>query len=114
MRRIALDLWAETFAQAASASKRFRGSTPEETVGWLYGIARRPLAGHYRCGTAERRALDRLKLERPPADPELLAEVALVASGRIKSAQRVTPVCISPLRSESSHATSTCSCCSSS
>lgn len=74
--QIALDLWAETFAQAASSSKRFRGSTPEEAAGWLYAIARRQLAGYYRRGTAERRALARLKLERPPADPELLAEVA--------------------------------------
>jgi RNA polymerase sigma-70 factor (ECF subfamily) len=37
--------------------------------------ARRQLALYYRRGYAERRALDRLKLERPPADPGVPAEI---------------------------------------
>ena len=73
--QIALDLWAETFAQAAAGRTRFRGSGDDEAAGWLYGIARRQLAMYYRRGRCERRALDRLKLERPPADPGLLASI---------------------------------------
>jgi RNA polymerase sigma factor (sigma-70 family) len=73
--QVALDLWAETFAHAAAARGRFRGAGDDEAAGWLYGIARRRLALYYRRGKSESRALDRLKLERPPADPGLLAEI---------------------------------------
>ena len=73
--QVALDLWAETFAHAATGRRRFRGGTEDEAAGWLYGIARRRLAHYYRRGHAERRALDRLQLERPPADPGLLSEI---------------------------------------
>ena len=73
---VALDLWAETWAQAAAARQRARARSPEEQAAWLYAIARGQLAGWYRRGTAERRALDRLRLERPAAAPELLAEIA--------------------------------------
>lgn len=71
----ALDLWAETFAQAVAGSRRFRGGTDEEAAGWLYGIARRQLALYHRRGSAERRALDRLRIERPAADEATLAEI---------------------------------------
>lgn len=74
--QIALDLWAETFAQAVASQRRFRGRTDEEAAGWLYAIARRQLALYYRRGKAEQRAVERLKLEREPASPELLAEIA--------------------------------------
>jgi RNA polymerase sigma-70 factor (ECF subfamily) len=72
---VALDLWAETFAHAAAGLTRYRGGGDAEAAAWLYGIARRRLALYYRRGHAERRALERLKLERPPADPEVLAEL---------------------------------------
>jgi RNA polymerase sigma-70 factor (ECF subfamily) len=74
--QIALDLWAETFAQAVAGGHRFRGRTDEEAAGWLYAIARRQLALYYRRGKIERRGLQRLHLEREPASPELLAEIA--------------------------------------
>lgn len=72
---IALDLWAETFAQAVASHRRLRGRTDEEALAWLYGIARRQLAHYYRRGTIEQRALGRLRLERPPAGPQVLAEI---------------------------------------
>jgi RNA polymerase sigma factor (sigma-70 family) len=74
--QIALDLWAETFAQAVAGSHRFRGRTDEEAVGWLFTIARRQLALYYRRGRIEQRAVARLQLEREAASPELLAEIA--------------------------------------
>ena len=72
---VALDLWAETFAQAVAGHHRFRGTSEAEAAAWLYTIARRQLALYLRRGSAERRALEKLGLERPPADQELLAEI---------------------------------------
>jgi RNA polymerase sigma factor (sigma-70 family) len=72
---VALDLWAETFAQAVAGREKFRGTTEAEAAGWLYGIAKRQLALYFRRGHAERRAMERLGLERPPADLQLLAEI---------------------------------------
>ena len=72
---VALDLWAETFAQAVAGHHRFRGTSEGEAAAWLYSIARRQLALYLRRGSAERRALEKLGLERPTADEELLAEI---------------------------------------
>ena len=47
---VALDLWAETFAQAVASSRRYRGKTEAEAAGWLYTIAKRQLALYYRRG----------------------------------------------------------------
>src|ERR1700755_2858986 len=73
---VALDLWAETFAQAVAGRGKFRGGPDEEAAGWLYGIAKRQLARYFRRGYAEQRAMQKLGLERPPADEELLADIA--------------------------------------
>ncbi len=71
----ALDLWAETFAQALASRGRFRGGSEEELAGWLYGIAKRQLWVYHRRGRAEQRALQRLGLQRPAADSGLLEEI---------------------------------------
>lgn len=71
----ALDVWAETLAQAFKGRGSFRGSTDAESAAWLYTIANRQLAGYYRRGYAERAALDQMKMERPPADQELLTAI---------------------------------------
>jgi RNA polymerase sigma factor (sigma-70 family) len=73
--QVALDLWAETFAAACAGRHRFRGRSSQEGAAWLYGIAHRQLATYHRRGAARQRALHRLGLERPPADPELIAEI---------------------------------------
>jgi RNA polymerase sigma factor (sigma-70 family) len=72
---IALDLWGETFAQALAGRGRYRGGSEEEAGAWLYGIARRLLAGYYRRGSAERRAMLRLGIERPTIDSDTEAEI---------------------------------------
>jgi RNA polymerase sigma factor (sigma-70 family) len=72
---VAMDLWAETFAQATLSAPRFRGATPADAAGWLYAIARHQLALYQRKGAAEDRALRKLGLERPPAGPDVLAQV---------------------------------------
>lgn len=73
---VALDLWAETFAQAVRSRRRYRGTTDEEARAWLYAIARGQLTRYYRRGRAEHRALQRLGIERPPADK--LVELELI------------------------------------
>jgi RNA polymerase sigma factor (sigma-70 family) len=72
---VALDLWSETFAQALAGRRRYRGSTEAEAAAWLYSIAKNQLARYLRRGYAERRAMQKLGLERPPADEELLADI---------------------------------------
>jgi DNA-directed RNA polymerase specialized sigma24 family protein len=72
---VALDLWGETFAQVLAGRGRFRGATEEEAGAWLYGIARRQLARYYRRGSAERRAMTRLGIERPTINPHTEAEM---------------------------------------
>lgn len=67
---VALDLTAETFAQAFEGRRRFRGSTDEELAAWLFGIARHVLARYLRRGGAERRALTRLGIDVPSLDPD--------------------------------------------
>jgi RNA polymerase sigma factor (sigma-70 family) len=61
----AVDLVAETFAVAIAERSRCRGLDREEQAAWLYGIARNHLRGWYRRGAIERRALERVGIDRP-------------------------------------------------
>jgi RNA polymerase sigma factor (sigma-70 family) len=72
---VALDLWSETFAQALASRKRYSGASDQEAGAWLFTIARRQLARYYRRGSAERRAMTRLGIERPTLNPETEAEI---------------------------------------
>jgi RNA polymerase sigma-70 factor (ECF subfamily) len=62
---LALDVVGETFAVAFERRSRFRGSTREEAVAWLYAICRTVLSHQFRRRGAELRALSRLGVERP-------------------------------------------------
>jgi len=73
---LALELLAETFAQAAASRRRFKGASADEATGWLYGIAKNQLAQYYRRGRCEQRALKRLGIEPEAPSPEVLAEIA--------------------------------------
>lgn len=73
--QVALDLVAETFAQAYRARRRFRGSTDPEAGAWLYAIARAELSRFYRRGFAERRAVERLGWSLPAWTDEDLEAV---------------------------------------
>jgi RNA polymerase sigma-70 factor (ECF subfamily) len=77
---LALELTAESFAQAYIGRDRFRGSTDAEAAGWLYGIARRQLALYFRKGAVERLALTRLGIELPRFDDEQKARLEELAS----------------------------------
>lgn len=83
----AADLTAETFAQAYAARAQFRGRTDEEAAGWLYAIARRRLARFREQGVVERRALERLGLERPVLNDEDLERIERLADlGSLRTA----------------------------
>jgi len=56
----ALDLTAETFAQAWLVRARFRGEADGSAAPWLYGIARNVLLMSLRRGALEQRAVRRL------------------------------------------------------
>lgn len=71
----ALDLTAETFAQAYRSRRAFRGSTDAEARAWLYTIAQRQLAAYFKRGYADRAALQRLGWQRPVAAPDELERV---------------------------------------
>ena len=62
---VAVDLTAETFAEALTSQHRFRGSTENEAVGWLFGIARHQLGTYLRRGKAEQRAVRKLGIRLP-------------------------------------------------
>ncbi|HYZ28363.1 MAG TPA: RNA polymerase sigma factor [Thermoleophilaceae bacterium] len=67
---VALDLTAETLAQAFASRRRFRGTTDAEEQAWLFAIARHQLAGYLRRGRIERKALDKLGIEVPSMSDE--------------------------------------------
>jgi RNA polymerase sigma factor (sigma-70 family) len=67
---IALDLMAETFAQAYSSRGKYRGRSDDDAAAWVFGIARHQLASYFRRGRAERRAIARLGIELPRLDAE--------------------------------------------
>jgi RNA polymerase sigma factor (sigma-70 family) len=76
---LALELTAETFAQAFTARTRFRGSSAEEAEAWIYRIARRQLARYFRRGYVARRAMKRLQLQLPRIDADRRAQVEELA-----------------------------------
>src|SRR4051794_7541727 len=73
--QLALDLTAETFAQAFSGRRSFRGKTEAEAASWLFTIANRQLTRYWRRGRAERRATRRLGLQVPALDDDDAARI---------------------------------------
>lgn len=61
----AVDLTAETFAQAFRGRGSFRGSTELEARAWLLTIARRQIARYLHRGSLDRRAVQRLGIQTP-------------------------------------------------
>jgi len=74
-----LDLTAETFAQAYLSRRRFRGSTEQEAAAWLFTIGKRQLARYLKNGQARKRAMERLRLERPELDRDQVDAISELA-----------------------------------
>jgi RNA polymerase sigma factor (sigma-70 family) len=69
---VARDLTAETFVVALQRRHQFRGRTDAEAEAWLFAIARTQLSVYWRRGTAERRALALIGVDRAAGElPEL-------------------------------------------
>lgn len=76
---VALDLAAETFAQAYVGRHRFRGQSPEQAEAWIFRIAKRQLARYLRRGVLEKRALSKLALEVPALDSNQVSAIEKLA-----------------------------------
>jgi RNA polymerase sigma factor (sigma-70 family) len=90
---VAADLTAETFAQALTNRRQFRGRTHEEAIGWLYAIARHEVSHFIRRTRAEARALERLGIQRPQLSDlglERLEEIAGIAELRRRVAAHLS------------------------
>ncbi|HEY4099138.1 MAG TPA: RNA polymerase sigma factor [Baekduia sp.] len=71
----ALDLTAETFAQAFRGRRGFRGSTEVEARAWLLTIARRQIARYLRRGELDRQVLERAGIQVPRLAPDEVEEI---------------------------------------
>lgn len=76
---IAMELTAETFAQAFASRRRFRGTDDDDVAAWLVGIARHVLSRFARKGRSERTALRRLGVEVPPLESDDVARIVELA-----------------------------------
>lgn len=71
----AVDLTAETFAQAYRGRAGFRGTTQVEAHAWLLTIARRQVARYLRRGALARTATARLGILTPALAPDEAEEI---------------------------------------
>ena len=91
--RVAGELTAETFAQAALGLKRFRDEADGSALPWLYGIARNLLRTFYERERIESKARDRLGLPRDSY------ELDVQATNERLDAERLRPRLSSALES---------------
>ena len=88
--QVAVDLTAETFAQAWRGWPRVRAENPVEVRGWLFTIAHRQLARFLRRGRVERRAVARLGVATPVVEPDDTAQIEDASElGALRAAVRV-------------------------
>src|SRR4051794_478381 len=88
----AVDLCAETFAQAFRGRRGFRGTTEVEARAWLLTIARRQVARYLKKGVLDRRARDAIGLRTPllqEGDIEEIERRAGLAPLRLALAQEL-------------------------
>jgi RNA polymerase sigma factor (sigma-70 family) len=71
----AVDLCAETFAQAFRGRRGFRGTTAAEARAWLLTIARRQVARYLQRGKLDRRAREAIGLQTPRLEPDEAEEI---------------------------------------
>jgi len=73
--QVALDLTGEAYAKAFEKRDRFRGSTREEALGWVWAIASNELKMYWRTLAVELSAVERVQLPREAADDTELARI---------------------------------------
>jgi len=79
---IAIDLLAETFAEAFEDRRQFRGGDEQAARAWLFSIARHQLTDYFRRGRVEQRALARLGIERRPLTDSEYDRIEELAASR--------------------------------
>lgn len=77
----AADLTAETFAQALVSLNQFRGTSDEQAVAWLFGIARNLARRFHRRGRVELEICRRLGIELVHDEEELVRLEAQIDAG---------------------------------
>lgn len=77
---VAVDLVADTFLAAYAGRRGFRGNTPEQATGWLYGIARNRFLLYLRNARAQKKALARYSYERRALTDDEIERVEELAS----------------------------------
>jgi RNA polymerase sigma-70 factor (ECF subfamily) len=83
---VAVDLMAETFAQAFANRRGYRGTTDGEASAWVFAIARHQLADYFRRGKVRHEAVRRLGITIPGlADDEHTRIEELADLRRIRS-----------------------------
>jgi RNA polymerase sigma factor (sigma-70 family) len=75
----AVDLCAETFAQAFRGRRGFRGATEAQARAWLLTIARRQVGRYLKKGVLDRRARDALGLQTPRPQEDEAEEIERLA-----------------------------------
>lgn len=75
---VAADLLADTFVVAYERRGRFR-DVGRPGAAWLYGIASKELSHYFRRRSVERRATERMGLERPELDADSIARIEALA-----------------------------------
>jgi RNA polymerase sigma-70 factor (ECF subfamily) len=84
---VALDLTAETFAQALASRAKFRGHSEDEAIAWIYGIARHQLGRYFRAGKTENRAIQQLSIGVPRLSEEDVSAIEREAGlGQLRTA----------------------------
>lgn len=78
--QVAVDLVAETFAEALVSRKRFRGSGDAEAAAWLFAIGRRLLAQYFEAGAVRHKLSQRLIGGVPDLDDDDYARIDELAS----------------------------------
>ena len=73
--QVALDLTAETFAQAFKGRRGFRGTTEPEARAWLLTIARRQVARFLERASTDRRLVERVGVQVPHLSVDEIEEV---------------------------------------
>jgi len=87
---LAADLTAETFAAALAGRRRYRPASGAAGA-WLYGIAMKKLADAQRRGYAERRARQRLGMERIELGAEDVAHIEALGAATATALLQVLP-----------------------
>lgn len=85
--QVSVDLVGETFAVAFEQRAKFRGESDAELRSWVFGIANNLLAEYFRSGQTERRATERLGVERVEVGSEEIERIEqLAGSSELRAA----------------------------